>query len=150
MTRSQRLKPVSRIAENRERQAATEMVEFKRLVDAQQAKLDELHGYRNDYAKRLTEAGRKGIDAQRLIDYQRILTKLGDAIAWQEKRLGSLKQDYEVIRRRWTDSHSRTAALEKAMQRFHAEERRVVERHEQWEMDEQARNGHHGPADSEA
>jgi flagellar FliJ protein len=141
MTRSERLIPVSRIAENREKKAATEMVEFKRLVDAQQAKLDELHGYRNDYAKRLNDAGRLGMDAQRLVDYQRILAKLGDAITWQEKRLNSLKQDYEVIRRRWTDSHSRTAALQKAMQRFHAEERRAVERREQWEMDEQAQNG---------
>jgi flagellar FliJ protein len=138
MTRSERLIPVSRIAENREKKAAAEMVEFRRLVDAQQAKLDELHGYRNDYAKRLNDAGRKGMDAQRLIDYQRILAKLGDAISWQEKRLTALKQDYEVIRRRWTDSHSRTAALEKAMARFHAEERRAIERKEQWEMDEQA------------
>ena len=149
MTRSQRLVPVSRIAESREKKAATEMVEFKRLVDAQQAKLDELHGYRNDYAKRLNDAGRQGMDAQRLLDYQRILTKLGDAIAWQDKRLTALKQDYEVIRRRWSDSHSRAAALEKAMQRFRAEERRAVERREQWEMDEQVQHGSRNQTDSD-
>lgn len=141
MTKSKRLGPVSRIAENRERRAAVEMAEFKRFLDAQQAKLDELQRYRADYARQFEQAGRQGLDASRLADFRRILNHLAEAIAWQERRLVSLRQDFEQIRKRWTDTRTRTAALAKVVERYQAEERREVEQREQREADERAQRG---------
>lgn len=141
MTKSKRLGSVSRIAENRERRAAVEMAEFKRFLDAQQAKLDELQRYRADYARQFEQAGRQGLDASRLADFRRILNHLAEAIAWQERRLVSLRQDFEQIRKRWTDTRTRTAALAKVVERYQAEERREVEQREQREADERAQRG---------
>jgi flagellar FliJ protein len=141
MTKSKRLEPVSRIAENRERRAAVEMAEFKRFLDAQQAKLDELQRYRGDYARQFEQAGRQGLDAGRLADFRRILNHLAEAIAWQERRLVSLRQDFEQIRKRWTDTRTRTAALAKVVERYQAEERREAEQREQREADERAQRG---------
>jgi flagellar FliJ protein len=138
MTKSKRLEPVTRVAESRERQAAVEMVEFRRFLDAQQARLTELSGYRADYAQRFEQAGRQGLDAARAADFRRILARLGEAIAFQEQRLASLQQDYERIRCRWTDSRSRAAALDKVMQRYRSEERQVADRLEQGELDERS------------
>ena len=149
MTKSKRLEPVSRVAENRERQAAIEMAEFRRFLDAQQARLDELNRYRADYAGQFESAGRQGLDAARAGDYRRILAQLGEAIAWQERRLAALRQDYERIRRHWTDSHTRSAALEKVMERYRAEERRDADRREQGVLDELAQRPGR-PADAES
>jgi len=138
MTKSDRLKPVSRVAESRERKAAVEMADFRRFLDAQRARLEELQCYRSDYVRQFEHAGRQGLDAGRMLDYRRILAQLSEAIAWQERRLAVLRQDYEQIRRRWTDSRTRTAALEKVMERYRDEERRQTDRREQGELDERA------------
>jgi flagellar FliJ protein len=138
MTKSKRLEPVNRIAETRERRAAVEMAEFKRFLDAQQAKLDELQRYRAEYARQFETAGRQGLDAGRMADFRRILIHLAEAIAWQERRLASLRQDFEQIRRRWTDTRTRAAALAKVLERYRDEERRDADRREQGETDERA------------
>jgi flagellar protein FliJ len=138
MTKSKRMEPVTRVADQRERQAAVEMAEFRRFLDAQQTKLDELNTYRSDYARTFEQAGRGGMDAARMADYRRILARLNDAIAYQEKRLASLHHDYEQVRRRWTDTRTRAAALDKVMERYREEERREGDRREQGESDERA------------
>jgi len=138
MTKSKRMQPVARVAEQRERKAAVEMAEFRRFLDAQQTRLDELNNYRNDYARTFEQAGRGGMDAARMADYRRILARLNDAIAYQEQRLVSLHNDYEQVRRRWTDTRTRAAALDKVMERYREEERREGDRREQGESDERA------------
>ena len=148
MTKSKRLEPVSRLAENRERRAAVEMAEFRRFLDAQQAKLDELQRYRADYTRQFQEAGRRGLDAGRMADFRRILNHLADAIAFQERRLAGLRQDFAQIRQRWTDTRTRTAALAKVMERYQAEERREAEQREQRDTDEYAQRGRMDPKGS--
>ncbi len=138
MTKSKRMQPVAQVAEQRERRAAIEMAEFRRFLDAQQAKLDELNTYRSDYARHFETAGRGGMDAARMADYRRILARLNDAIVYQEQRLASLHHDYEQVRRRWTDTRTRAAALEKVMERYREEERHEGDRREQGESDERA------------
>ena len=138
MTKSKRMQPVAKVAEQRERQAAVEMAEFRRFLDAQQTRLDELNNYRNDYARTFEQAGRGGMDAARMADYRRILARLNDAIVYQEQRLASLHNDYEQVRRRWTDTRTRAAALDKVMERYREEERREGDRREQGESDERA------------
>lgn len=138
MTKSKRLEPVTRVAGQRERQAAVEMAEFRRFLDAQQAKLDELNAYRNDYARRFEEVGRGGLDAARMADFRRILARLGEVIVYQERRLASLLKEYEQVRRRWTDTRTRAAALDKVMERYRHDEQREADRREQGETDEHA------------
>lgn len=148
MTKSKRLEPVNRIAENRERRAAVEMAEFRRFLEAQQAKLDELQRYRADYTRQFEDAGRRGLDAARLADFRRILHHLAEAITWQERRLVSLRQDFEQIRKRWTDTRTRTAALAKVMERYQTEERREAEQREQREIDDYALRDRAAPKNS--
>jgi flagellar FliJ protein len=138
MTKSKRMEPVARVAEQRERKAAVEMAEFRRFLDAQQTKLDELNNYRNDYARTFEQAGRGGMDAARMADYRRILARLNDAIVYQEQRLASLHNEYEQVRQRWTDTRTRAAALDKVMERYREEEQREGDRREQGESDERA------------
>ncbi len=141
MTKSKRMQPVARVAEDRQRKAATEMVEFKQLLDAQQDKLDELRKYRNEYARHFEQIGRNGMDAGRMADFRGILTRLSEAIVWQEQRLVTLNQDYERLRRSWTDTRSRAAAIDKVIERFRADEQREADRREQGEFDERAQRG---------
>ena len=57
MTKSKRLEPVARIAENRERRAATELAKARQRLEEQEARLRELTSYRDDYSRRFQEAG---------------------------------------------------------------------------------------------
>ena len=148
MTKSKRMQPVAKVADQRERQAAVEMAEFRRFLDAQQARLDELNNYRNDYARHFEEAGRGGMDAARMADYRRILARLNEAIVYQEQRLAGLHNDYERVRQRWTDTRTRAAALDKVMERYREEERREGDRREQGESDERAQRIGPGTAGS--
>ncbi|MDH4133864.1 MAG: flagellar export protein FliJ [Gammaproteobacteria bacterium] len=136
MTRSERLKPVSRLAENREQRAAIEMAGFRRTLEAQQARLDELRRFRRDYTQRFEESGRRGLDAARVADFRRILAQLGEAIVWQEERVRGMQGEYEILRRHWSNARTHTAAIEKARARFRREEQQVGERREQFELDE--------------
>jgi flagellar FliJ protein len=138
MTKSKRMEPVARVAEQRERKAAIEMAEFRRFLEAQQTKLDDLNNYRTEYARTFEQAGRGGMDAARMADYRRILARLNDAIVYQEQRLASLHSEYEQVRQRWTDTRTRAAALDKVMERYREEERRDGDRREQGESDERA------------
>ena len=114
------------------------MAEFRRFLDAQQAKLDELNAYRDDYARRFEAAGRGGLDAARMADFRRLLARIGEAIVFQEQRLAGLHKEYEQVRRRWTDTRTRAAALDKVMERYRQEERRETDRREQGEADERS------------
>lgn len=147
MTKSKRLEPVARIAESRERRAAIELAQFRLRVEEQEVRLKELHAYRDDYARRFERAGREGFDAGRMADYRRILVQLGEAISWQEQRLAALRRDCEQLQRRWADSHTRTAALDKAIERLRGDERRAADRREQGEDDERAQRPGRGPTD---
>jgi len=148
MTKSKRMQPIVRVADQREHKAAIEMAEFRRFLDAQQARLDELNNYRNDYARHFEEAGRGGMDAARMANYRRILARLNDAIVYQEQRLTGLHNEYEQVRRRWTDTRTRAASLDKVMERYRKEERRAGDRREQGESDERAQRTGPGIAGS--
>lgn len=148
MTKSKRLEPVARVAEGRERRAAIELAKFQERLAEQEARYQELLAYRDDYARRFEKAGRDGFDAARMANYRRILIQLGEAIAFQEQRLTTLRRDGELLRRRWTDTHTRTAALDKAIERFRGDERRDADRREQGESDERAQRPGPGKAES--
>ncbi|MCK7583248.1 MAG: flagellar export protein FliJ [Chromatiales bacterium] len=136
MTKSKRLEPVARVAESRERRAAVELAKFRQRLEEQEARHRELLAFRDDYAHRFEQAGRDGFDAGCMANYRRILIQLGEAIAFQEQRLTALRRDCEQLRRRWTDTRTRTASLDKAIERFRGEERRDADRREQGESDE--------------
>jgi flagellar FliJ protein len=146
MTKSERLEPVTRFSESKEREAARLLGLAQAAAREQERQLAELQGYLAEYqAAAVREHG--GVQsAERLHDYQRFLSRLNEAIAQQQARVLDAQRECERRRQTWLAAHTHTRALGKVVDRYRAEERRAQGRAEQRELDERAqqrpRNGH--------
>lgn len=142
MTKSQRMKPLTRVATSRERSAARELGEFRRALAAAEAKYTELVSYREEYSRQLQQSGGGGIDAQQMRDYRVFLARLNEAIGHQQASVDQHRREYEKRRRLWSDARVRSKALDKVVERYQKEENTTAERREQAESDERSIQQH--------
>ena len=142
MTKSQRMKPLTRVATSRERTAAKELGEYRRTLADAEAKHAELVTYREEYSRHLQQSGGSGIDAQQMRDYRIFLARLNEAIGHQQASVDKHRREYERRRRLWSEARVRASALDKVVERYQKEENTIVERREQAESDERAIQQH--------
>jgi flagellar FliJ protein len=138
MVVSKRFKPVLRVAESRERKAAHQLGDSQRAALEQEAKLDELRRYHQEYLERFNSAARSGISVGQLREYQAFLAKLDLAIRQQESIVKKSLNVCSVRREEWQQKYIRTQALDKVVQRREADERRTRENREQKEADDRS------------
>jgi flagellar protein FliJ len=144
MTKSQRLKPVTRVAENREQEAALAMAEAQQALNEREARLNELLSYRAEYHMRYKTASSTGMEAAQIQDYRHFIAKLDQAISGQLALVEGARGVYEETKRQWFATRSKSLALDKVVTRYRHQEVRSTERREQGEADE--RNQHLKPA----
>ena len=141
MKKSRRLKPVVRVAEGREQQAARALgVAQARLGQVQQQQ-EELQRYRDDYRQRFQQAGAVGMGAVQLDDYQQFLHKLEQAIEQQGQQVALATQEVEAKRVLWFASRGKVRMLDTVVARYQAIEEQQVARREQREQDERSQRG---------
>jgi flagellar FliJ protein len=138
MTRSERLGPVQKIAENKERDAAKYMGECLRELEEHKKRLDELSLYRDQYSQKFTEAGKSGINVSQLNDYRHFINQLNEAIVHQQQKISETEYEFQQRRTNWTDLHSRSQALDKVATRYRNEETRQADVKEQKMIDERS------------
>jgi flagellar protein FliJ len=138
MAPSDRLKPVRRVAETRERDAARVLGEAQRQLQDQQAKLEQLLAFQQEYQGRFDTACRGGISAGQLQEYLSFLGRLQQAVAQQEQAVEKSRQASMERRRHWQAKHTRTQAIGKVMARLQEGEQQDQERREQKDTDERA------------
>lgn len=137
MKRADKLKPAAHVADSRERAAAREVGTSQRHLAELENKLGELIGYREEYARRLSES-HQALDAAQLADFRAFLTRLNEAIAYQERRIGDARRQHTRLISQWTRSRQKVDALGKVMTRFLTEERHHNERLEQKDQDDRS------------
>lgn len=145
MTRSKRMQPVQRLAQNREQQAVRRLGESQQRLQLQQSKLEELRAYRDQYARDFENSGGAGLGAARVQDYRVFLNRLNEAIRQQEAVIAESRVRHEQSRQRWVESRSENQAIDKLVDRYRLEESKQRERREQKEQDDRA---HRRPGDS--
>ena len=139
MTRSRRMQSVQHLAQNRERDAVKKLGESQQSLDAQQAKLEELRAYRDQYAKAFESSGGAGLDAIRIQEYRVFLGRLNEAIQQQEAVIAQCSARHDQTRQQWIQTRSHSQAIDKVMEHYRQQERKQQERKEQQELDERAR-----------
>ncbi|MCF6354775.1 MAG: flagellar export protein FliJ [Candidatus Polarisedimenticolaceae bacterium] len=142
MSPSKRFKPVLRVAESNERNAAHQFGDSQRYMQKQQARLDELREYHDEYLERFNTASRNGISAAQLREYQAFLAKLDLAIKEQEGVVQASDKNQTEKKELWQQKHIRSKVLDNVMQRYQAEEQRAMEKREQKEADERSQRRH--------
>ncbi len=145
MKRSDRLRPVRDIAGGRERDAGAALGELRRRLEDQERQLEQVLRFREEYVGG-RPPGLGTTDAVRLANYGAFLGRLNDAIRDQQKRVAELRGEAEKLEQAWRERRAETAALDRAVERIHLDERRAVDRREQRDQDEIAQ-GRRGPSE---
>lgn len=138
-TRSTRMEPVRRVADQRAQEAARQLAERQEAAEQEQERLAQLRAFRREYEQKLAFAGQNGIDAYRLRDYNAFLGRIDQAIAQQREQLGKLEAGVEKLREHWVAEWGNARALAQLVERYRTRERRDAEAREQRHNDELAR-----------
>lgn len=138
MTRSKRMNPVLRVAEHREKDAARRLGQTQQRLQQQQARLQELIGYRDEYNQKFQQTCSAGVDVKQLQEYRLFLSRLNDAIAHQQRVIANAEREVEQARAGWLRTRTRSQALDKVRDRFIEAERREADRREQADSDERS------------
>lgn len=141
MVQSKRFKPVQRVAESRERKAARSFGQSQRLMHDQEARLEELRRYHEEYLQRFRESSQMGMSASQLQEYRAFLEKLEKAIEAQKKIVLASRQNRTSQMENWQQKHMRSQVLDKVVSRYAQEDRKIQESREQHELDDRNQHG---------
>jgi flagellar FliJ protein len=132
------MQPVQRVAHGREQDAMQKLGQSQQFLDAQQARLEELRAYREQYSRDFAASGESGLAASRLRDFRAFLGRLSEAIQQQEALVARYRSQHEQTRQLWIESRSHSQAIDKVVDRYRQQERQRQDRREQLEQDERA------------
>ncbi|MDH5545448.1 MAG: flagellar export protein FliJ [Gammaproteobacteria bacterium] len=136
MKGSQRLKPVQRLNEFREDQAARALGAHNAQLANHRKRLDDLLQYQQEYGRQFLSLGQNGIPARKLRDYQAFMDNLTRAIEQQRQIIQQFEAENERLKRQWLAVHHRTKAVDKVVERMVQGENRAEERRIQKELDD--------------
>ncbi len=140
MTKSERLKPVQRINESREKDAAKALGHSVQSLQQQEQRLAELQQYREEYDRQIQELGANGVVASRLQQMQSFLHNLNLAIKQQQQIVEAARHEREQKRHSWQQAHGKTQVMDKVIERYQVDEQYQANKREQKENDEHALN----------
>lgn len=141
MVPSKRFKPVQRVAESQEQKAAKAFGQSQRTMQDQEARLEVLKRYHEEYLQRFQETSKMGMSVAQLHEYRAFLAKLEAAIKAQEKIVLASQQNRTSQKAQWQQKHMRSQVLDKVAAHYANEERKSMESREQKEMDERSQRG---------
>lgn len=135
MTRSQRLDPLLRVVQQRQDDAARQLAERDKAQNEQEARLDALRRYAEEYA--ITPAGADGTIAPALLANRiAFRAKLDAAVTQQTKVVDQGRQQTEIERTRLMLASRDTKVLEKLAASYRAEEAKADDQRAQRELDD--------------
>ena len=136
--RACRLAPVVDMAQRAERAAAVQLARAQGQLTQAEVKLGELERYRSDYQQQWLQSGRQGVSGQWLMNYQRFLSQLEQAISQQAQALAWHQGVVDKARQQWQERYARLEGLRKLVQRYRDEARLAEDKREQKQLDELA------------
>jgi flagellar FliJ protein len=138
MTKSERLQPIVRVSESKERQAARMLAEALKRHQEVETRLKELLTYRGEYDQLFQRNSVSGVGAEKLRDYRAFIAQLNQAIGYQELKVSAAVAACEAARSAWLKTRTRCQALGKVVDGHRRDERRSEARREQKDSDELA------------
>lgn len=138
MSASSQLAMLSDLARDARDQAG-QLLAGERQSERQVAsQLESLNRYRLEYAERLQQAMREGIDPASMHNYQQFLASLDAALQRARRALDSQQQRVQQSQQQWQQEQKRLSAFDTLVSRRDAEQQRQEARREQRISDEMA------------
>jgi flagellar FliJ protein len=138
MTRSERMAPVQRVLDQKEKDRARELVESRTRLSQAQEKLRDLEQYRQDYEQAFQQRARAGQPVRELRDFQVFLARLDQAIQQQRQIVANHESEVGGHSAQWQSAARQGKAVDSVVERWNGEERRAQDRREQKQTDERA------------
>ena len=129
--RQKRLNSVLHLAESTETQAALEFVKAKDSFEFNQARLEELRTFRDEYRNE-----EKPISAHRLQSTRQFLSQLSHAIDQQESQVDQMLTHMRSEQDSWNATRLKRKSIEKLLQKRDAEFDKQEAKLEQKQLDE--------------
>lgn len=138
------LEPAARAAQTREDEAARELAQFRRRLQEQQQRLQQLLEFRREYTEQLEAVGKSGVMARQLRGFSDFVANLDRNIAQLQAHLQALHGEFQRKHNQWLRSHARTQALESVIEGYRREQDKAADRREQADQDERGPRGPRG------
>ncbi|MDH5216914.1 MAG: flagellar export protein FliJ [Gammaproteobacteria bacterium] len=136
MKASQRLKPVQRLNDFHEQNAARELGGHTRKLDAHRKRLEDLNLYQIEYGRNFLNQGQAGMSASKLQDYQAFMANLTRAIEQQRLIIKQFEAENERLKRQWMATHQRSKAVDSVVDKLVVQESYAEDKRTQKELDD--------------
>lgn len=133
---SRRFASIKRLAEWKEKEAASRFGRERRERDGALKRLQDLRQYRKEYLHRYTQSLQTDGSATRMRDYQAFIDKLDTAVTEQERLVRHHEERCELAKRAWSDEYTNTRTLDTVIERKRGEERLAQAKSEQRLIDD--------------
>ncbi|MEL1264259.1 flagellar export protein FliJ [Pseudoxanthomonas putridarboris] len=132
MMQSRRIDPLLRRAQEHEDSVARDLAERQRSLALQESRLEELRGYAAEYANSQMAA----TSPAQLANRRAFLDRIDQALAQQLQNVDRSRSSVDIERDRLLLASRDKQVLEQLAASYRAQERQVVERRDQREMDD--------------
>jgi flagellar FliJ protein len=136
MNGSKRLKPIKKLADNKEKVAAQTLGNSVEQRKLQLDKMNQLINYRVEYIESMTNKGQQGISGDQLHQYYAFLTKLDTAIAHQKQVVEQSEITVSRNQSTWKSDNSRANVLSKVIKTMKGKEEKEINNKENSHLDE--------------
>ncbi|WP_445011157.1 flagellar export protein FliJ [Vreelandella stevensii] len=128
------------LARNARDQAGKLLAQERQTEQQTEAQLASLSRYRVEYAERLQQAMREGIDPATMYNYQQFLASLDAALSRARQALAAQQKRVQQSQQNWQQEQRRLSSYDTLASRRLLEEHRRQARHEQKANDELVTN----------
>lgn len=129
---SKRIDPLLKRAQDHEDEVARDLAERQRVLDTHLSRLDELRRYAEEYAS----AQMAATSPAQLLNRRAFLDRLDTAVAQQRQTVDNNREKVEAERARLILASRDKAVLEQLAASYRAQEKVLVDRRDQREMDD--------------
>lgn len=136
MNPSQRLKPIKKLADNKEKEAAQSLGRSVEAKKIQLSKLQQLLDYRAEYLANMNDQTVQGISGAKLHQYHHFLAKLDQAIQQQKLVVNQSESTLSESQTLWKSDSSRANAIGKAINNMKEKEVKASDKRESAQADE--------------
>jgi len=134
--KSQRMKPLNRLAEKQEEQSAQVYTRCLANVRELENQLQKLYSYRLGYNQQMIDSSKKGVGSHRLQDTLMFMSNLNKSIEGVLAQIERQKKVCEEKKQLWMAMHSKTKIYSKVTKKYVVEEQIEINKNEQKLVDE--------------
>ena len=136
MIRSKRLKPIKKLAQNKEKTAAQELGHALDVHKHELNKLQQLKQYRIEYLEQMQVKISQGVSGSTLQQYHQFLNKLDLAINQQNNVTEQCESQLALTKEQWQSKRSKAKAITQVMDKMTVNEQHAKDKRESNQSDE--------------